>query len=116
MFAQLVITLAIVWFLAEVLCRLILETSVAAAARELFGWNDDREAEPRAAAPRPVIEPNASLRRVLGERRRKLAETKSRLELAMEAAEVAEQLALRQAELDAAEGRLAEAEQRRVGE
>ena len=113
MFAQLVITLVIVWALAEVLCRLILETSVAAAARELFTDPDVPEAEPRAAAA--AVEPNASLRRLLGERRRKLAETKSRLELAVEAAEVAEQLARQEAELDDAEGRLAEAERRRAG-
>ena len=113
MFAQLLITLTLVWILAEVLCRWILGMSVTAAARELLGLSDADEVEPQATATLPVVEPNASLRRLVGERRRELAETGSRLELAVEAAEVAEQLARREAELTAAEGRLAAVEGRR---
>ena len=111
MFAQLLITLVVVWLIAELLCRVILGQSLAVAARDLVALDDAPEAEPQAVAP--VIEPHATLRRLLGDRQRELAETKSRLELAMEAAEVAEQLALREAELAVAEGRLAEVEQRR---
>ncbi len=121
MFAQLVITLVIVWIIAEVLCRLILGPSVATAARELLGITE--ETRPASSAPNsenasgapPAAEPNATLRRLLADRRRKLAEASARLELTAEAAEVAEQLALREAELAVTEGRLAEVEHRRSG-
>ncbi len=110
MFAQLLITLATVWILAEVLCRLILGHSVGAAARELFAQAADQP--PAVTTATPVIEPNATLRQLLADRRSKLAATGTRLELTMEAAEVAEQLALREAELAVTEGRLAEIEHR----
>ncbi len=107
MFAQLLITAVTVWVIAEVLCRLILGHSVAAAARELLTpIAEGPAAEVRAPAP------NAALRRLLSERRQKLSETGARLELTMEAAEVSEQLALREAELAMTEGRLAEIHKR----
>lgn len=109
MFAQLLITLATVWVVAEVLCRLILGQSVVAAARELFAT--DAEPTPTVTTT-PVIEPNATLKRLLADRRSKLAATGDRLELTMETAEVSEQLALRKAELAVSEGRLAEIEKR----
>ena len=117
MFVQLLITLAIVWFIAEALCRLVLGLSVTAATRELFGVHVDG---PRAApgdaggaVEAVALKPNAALRRLLSERRRKLAETGDRLELTAEAAEIAEQLARRDAELAVTECRLAETERRR---
>ena len=58
------------------------------------------------------VEPNAALRRLLADRRRKLDATGARLELTVEAAEVAEQLARREAELAVTEGRLTEIEKR----
>lgn len=112
MFAQLLITLALVWIIAEVLCRWILGRPVAAAARELFGLADERSSA--TAKPR-AIEPNASLRRLLADRQRELAETGDRLELAAETADVSERLALREAELAVTEGRLAEIEHQRSG-
>ncbi len=115
MFAQLLITLAAVWVIAEVLCRLILGLSVTTAARELFAAavEHPQAATPASGVTVPVIEPNATLRRLLSDRRRKLADAGDRLELTAQAADVAEQLALREAELAVTEGRLAEAEQRR---
>ena len=107
MFAQLLITLVTVWIIAEVLCRLLLGHSATAAARELFL----ADPQPAVTPPAPV-EPNATLKRLLAERRRELAETGSRLELTREAADVAERLALREAELAVTEGRLAEIEKR----
>ncbi len=109
MFAQLLITLATVWIIAEVLCRSILGQSVVAAARELFAPIAE---EPPVLTPAPAIEPNATLRQLLADRRHKLAATGTRLELTMEAAEISEQLALREAELAVTEGRLAEIQKR----
>ena len=68
MFAQLLITAVTVWVIAEVLCRLILGRSVVAAARELF---TPIAVEPAAEVKAP--ETNAALRRLLTERRQKLA-------------------------------------------
>ena len=76
------VTLTTVWIIAEVLCRLILGLSVSAAARELFGVvqapqstkPDAGHASGAPAAGAPVVEPNAALRRMLADRRRKLAD------------------------------------------
>ncbi len=109
MFAQLLITLVTVWIIAELLCRSILRLSVAAAARELLELNVE---EPPAVTP--VVEPDATLRQLLNDRRRELTETGDRLELTAQTADVSEQLALHEAELSVTEGRLAEIEKRRT--
>ena len=114
MFAQLVITLVAVWILAEVLCRWILKSSVAAAVRDLFAPVIEPERAP-SEATRPLIEPHATLKQLLADRRHKLADAGTRLELTAEAADVAEQLARREAELEVTEKRLAEIEHRRAG-
>ena len=120
MFIQLVITLVTVWIIAELLCRLILGPSVVGALRELFGLADTptpEGARPVEApgAPRQAIEPNATLRQLLADRQRQLVETGSRLELTAQAADVSEQLTLRQAELAVTEERLAQIEARKAG-
>ena len=113
MFAQLVITLLIVWLIAEALCRIVFRSSLAAAARELFSLEDPPEADSRAAATPPVVEPHATLSQLLKDRRRSLVETEERLALARETADVSERLAVREADLELTEQRLAEVEQRR---
>ncbi len=117
MFVQLLITLAIVWIIAEVLCRWILGSSVADAARDLLGLAAEAspDAAGQAVVARAATEPNATLRQLLSDRQRELSETGDRLELAAETADVSEQLALREGELAVTEGRLAEIEKRRVG-
>jgi hypothetical protein len=114
MFAQLVITLVTVWIIAEVLCRWILKSSVAAAVRDLFAPVIETERPSAPTTPR-LIEPHATLKQLLADRRRKLADTGTRLELTAEAAEVSAQLARREAELVVTEERLAEIEHRRSG-
>lgn len=116
MFAQLVITLVTVWILAEVLCRWLLKSSVATAARDLFVPVIETEhASGATTTPAPVIEPHATLRRLLADRRHELADAGTRLELTAEAAEVSERLARRESELVVTEQRLAEIERRRTG-
>ena len=108
MFAQLLITLTLTWIVAEVLCRLFLQGSVVALARELFVPASVVTEEMTAAPDR--VSRRTTLRRQLGERRRELKDLEIRLAESRRTAEVEDQLAATEAEMARLEDELAELE------
>lgn len=101
MFAQMLITAALVFGLAEGLSRWLFEKSLVAMVREIL-------ADP--PAPEPTAE--ESLEALVKARRQALASARQKVRLAHRAAAVTDDLSASTAEVAEAEARLAEAERR----
>jgi len=101
MFAQLLITAALVFALAEGMSRWLFGKSLAATFREIFSDQP---------APEPSIE--ESLEALVQERRQALASARQRVRLAHRAAAVTDDLAASADDVAKAEALLAEAERR----
>ena len=103
MFAQLLITVALVFVLAEGLSRWLLGKSFGAALQEIFTDPPEETSPPT---------PEESLRDLVEERRQALASARLRARLAHRAAAVTDDLSASAAEVAEAEAKLAEAERR----
>lgn len=101
MFAQLLITAALVLALAEGLSRWLFGKPLLAMFREIF-------VDP----PAPELSPEESLEALVKERREALASSRQRVRLAHRAAAVTDDLSASADEVAKAEARLEEAERR----
>ena len=111
MFAQLLITLALVLTLTEVLSRLVLGRSAISILRRPAGSAAVRAAEPETAdAVTRVAEQRLDVRL------RDLQEARRRVVVASETTDVTEELEERERELRDIEARLAEIEDKRIHE
>lgn len=108
MFFQLMLTMLLVWGVAEALCRVLLRLSPTGFVIGLLRFEEPTEPK------RPRLDPATSeLEHVLEERQQELERARARLDLAQRTAELTSELADREGELRAAEARLAQIEELR---
>lgn len=92
MFAQLLITVALVVTIAELLCRLVMARSASSVVRELLSPLP-RKAKTEASTAPPLSGDHAALRRRLRGRYGELAAARARLERSRRRDELADELA-----------------------
>ena len=107
MFAQLVITILLVWMFAEILCRVLLRDSTVGVVRSLVASLTLKVTPEPSADDLTNGDSGPSLDQVIRRRRLKLARTRSRVELTRRAADLAEDLRQSEEDLLAEESRLA---------